>query len=296
MNRDVRESYKVATKCLNRKSGFICFPYESRRTGIYPAGTVRQPMDGMGSREDGAGAAMKAIQCVEMTSRGEAVHPRAGDKSYPSFFLQRCTQCKRCTEECPFGVLNEDEKGTPLLRATRCRRCGICLGACPERIVSFKDYSVDIVASMIKAIEVPDAADEKPRILALLCENDAFPALDIVGQHRLRINPYVRVIPVRCLGSVNTVWVSEALSKGYDGVILIGCKYGDDYQCHFIKGSELATTRGGNIREKLHQMAMESERVEIHQLEIAEYERLPLIFDKFMEVINQFGMNPFKGL
>jgi len=277
-------------------SHFICFPYESRRTGIYPAGTVRQPMDGMGSREDAAGAAMKAIQCVEMTSRGEAVHPRAGDKSYPSFFLQRCTQCKRCTEECPFGVLNEDEKGTPLLRATRCRRCGICLGACPERIISFKDYSVEIVASMIKAIEVPDEADEKPRILALLCENDAFPALDIVGQHRLRINPYVRVIPVRCLGSVNSVWVTEAISKGYDGVILIGCKYGDDYQCHFIKGSELATTRGGNIREKLEQMAMESERVEIHQLEIAEYERLPEIFDKFMEVIDEFGMNPFKGM
>lgn len=277
-------------------SHFICFPYESRRTGVYPAGAVRQPMDGMGSREDATGAAMKAIQCVEMISRGEAVHPRAGDKSYPSFFLQRCTQCKRCTEECPFGVLNEDEKGTPLLRTTRCRRCGICLGACPERIISFKDYSVDIVASMIKAIEVPDESDEKPRILALLCENDAFPALDIVGQHRLRINPYVRVIPVRCLGSVNSVWVTEAVSKGYDGVILIGCKYGDDYQCHFIKGSELATTRGGNIREKLEQMAMESERVEIHQLEIAEYERLPEIFDKFMEVIDEYGMNPFKGM
>ena len=110
-----------------------------------PPDAVRQPMDGLGSREDGAGAALKAIQCVEMTSRGEAVHPRAGDKSYPDFFLQRCTQCKRCTEECPFGVLNEDEKGTPLLRATRCRRCGVCMGACPERIVSFKDYSVDIV-------------------------------------------------------------------------------------------------------------------------------------------------------
>ena len=277
-------------------SHFICFPYESRRTGIYPAGCVRQPMDGLGSREDAAGAAMKAIQCVEMTSRGEAVHPRAGDKSYPFFFLQRCTQCKRCTEECPFGVLNEDEKGTPLLRATRCRRCGICLGACPERIVSFKDYSVDIVASMIKAIEVPEASEEKPRILALLCENDALPALELSAQHRLRINPFVRVIPVRCLGSVNTVWISEAVSKGYDGVLLIGCKYGDDYQCHFIKGSELATTRGENIREKLQKMAMESERVEIHQLEISEYMRLPEIFNKFMGVIDKFGMNPFKGM
>ena len=277
-------------------SHFICFPYESRRTGIYPAGTVRTPMDGAGSREDGTGAALKAIQCVEMTSRGEAVHPRAGDRSYPEFFLQRCTQCKRCTEECPFGVLNEDAKGTPLLRATRCRRCGVCMGACPERIVSFKDYSVDIVASMIKAVEVPDESEEKPRVLALLCENDAFPALDLVGQHRLPYNPFVRVIPVRCLGSVNSVWITEAISAGYDGVLLIGCKHGDDYQCHFIKGSELAVARGENIREKLMQMAMETERVEIHELQISDYERLPEIFNAFSEVIEQYGMNPFKGM
>jgi len=277
-------------------SHFVCFPYESRRTGIYPAGGVRQPMDGLSSREDAAGAALKAIQCIEMTSRGEAVHPRAGDISYPDFFLQRCTQCKRCTEECPFGVLNEDEKGTPLFTATRCRRCGVCLGACPERIVSFKDYSVDIVASMIKAIEVPDEMDEKPRILALLCENDAFPAMDLLGQHRIRCNPFIRVVPVRCLGSVNSVWVTEAISKGYDGVILVGCKYGDDYQCHFIKGSELAVSRGDNIREKLEQMAMENERVELHQLQISEFRELAEIFNNFSEVIDEYGMNPFKGM
>ncbi|MBU1652100.1 hydrogenase iron-sulfur subunit, partial [bacterium] len=225
-------------------SHFICFPYESRRTGIYPTGSVRQPMDGVGAREDATGAALKAIQCMEMTSRGEAVHPRAGDKSYPDFFLQRCTQCKRCTEECPFGVLNEDEKGTPQVWATRCRRCGVCMGACPERIVSFKDYSVDIISSMVKAVEVPEEYDEKPRILAFLCENDAFPAMDIVGQHRLKVNPFVRIIPVRCLGSMNVAWITDAISTGFDGVILIGCKYGDDYQCHFIKGSELADYRG----------------------------------------------------
>ncbi len=277
-------------------SHFICFPYESRRTGIYPAGSVRQPMDGVAGREDGAGAALKAIQCVEMTSRGEAVHPRAGDTSHPDFFLQRCTQCKRCTEECPFGVLNEDEKGTPLLQVTRCRRCGVCMGACPERIVSFADYSVNIITSMIKAIEVPDESDEKPRVLAILCENDAFPAMDLVGKHRLQCNPFIRIVPVRCLGSINSVWVSEAMSVGYDGVILIGCKYGDDYQCHFIKGSELASTRTDNIREKLQQMAMENERIELHQLQISEYAKLPEIFENFMSVIEEYGMNPFKGM
>ena len=277
-------------------SHFICFPYETRRTGIYAAGPVRQPMDGLAAREDAAGAALKAIQCVEMTSRGEAVHPRAGDNSHPIFFFQKCTSCKRCTEECPFGVLNEDPKGLPLLQATRCRRCGVCMGACPERIVSFEDYSVDIIANMIKAVEVPDEDEEKPRILALMCENDAIPALDLVGRHRLRYSPYIRVIPVRCIGSVNSVWVTEALSAGYDGVLVIGCKYGDDYQCHFVKGSELAATRSENIREKLDKMALENQRLELHQLEISEYRRLPEIFDNFMNVIEEYGLNPFKGM
>jgi quinone-modifying oxidoreductase subunit QmoB len=277
-------------------SHFICFPYETRRTGIYTTGSVRQPMDGLSSRIDAAGAALKAIQCVEMTSRGEAVHPRAGDRSYPEFFLQRCTQCKHCTEECPFGVLNEDAKGTPLLQATRCRRCGVCMGACPERIISFKDYSVDIIGSMIKAVNVPDEFDEKPRILALLCENDALPAMELAAQHGLQYTPFVRVIPVRCLGSVNIVWITEALSAGYDGIILMGCKFGEDYQCHFIRGSELAEIRGENVKEKLQQMALENERVELHQIEIADYEKIPQIFNNFAEMIEEIGMNPFKGM
>ncbi|RJP30749.1 MAG: hydrogenase iron-sulfur subunit [Candidatus Omnitrophota bacterium] len=277
-------------------SHFICFPYETRRTGIYTVGCVRNPMDAQSCREDAAGAALKAIQCVEMTARGEAVHPRSGDQSYPEFFLQRCTQCKRCTEECPFGVLNEDTKGTPLPNATRCRRCGVCMGACPERIVSFKDYSVDMIASMIKAVEVPDEFEEKPRVLCLACENDAYPALDMAAMRGLHYSPFVRIIPLRCLGSMNVVWVADALSKGFDGVILMGCKYGDDYQCHFIKGSELANRRGDNIKEKLQQLALENERVALHQVEIADYNKVPGYIDEFMEVIEQVGMNPFKGM
>jgi len=77
---------------------------------------------------------------------------------------------------------------------------------------------------------------------------------------------------------------------------MIGCKYGDDYQCHFIKGSELAVSRGENIREKLQQMSMENERVELHELQISEYYKLPEIFNNFMEVIETYGMNPFKGM
>ncbi|RJP55861.1 MAG: FAD-dependent oxidoreductase [Deltaproteobacteria bacterium] len=277
-------------------SHYICFPYETRRTGIYAAGCVRQPMDGAACTDDAAGAVLKAIQCVELTAQGKAVHPRAGDMSYPELYLSRCTQCKRCTEECPFGMYNEDEKGNPLPNPTRCRRCGICMGSCPERIISFKDYSVDIIGSMVKAIDVPEEDEEKPRVVAFLCENDAYPSLDIVGRKRMTYSPYVRVIPLRCLGNVNLVWIADALSSGIDGVILIGCKHGDDYQCHYIKGSELASIRMGKIKETLDRLRLESDRVRILELSIDEYAQLPGIFDDFMETIDKVGPNPYKDM
>ncbi len=276
-------------------SHFICFPYETRRTGIYAAGCVRAPNDSVTCREDAAGAALKAIQCVELTAQGTAVHPRWGDRSFPDFLMQRCTKCKRCTEECPFGTLNEDKDGTPKPNPFRCRRCAICLGSCPERIISFADYSVDIISSMIKAVEVPDEEEEKPRMLGLLCENDAYPALDAAGLKRLKYSPHIRFIPVRCLGAVNVVWIADALSAGYDGVLLVGCKSGDDYQCHMIRGSEIMGTRGENIQEKLKQLALEDARVRLEELSISEFDRLTQIIDEFAAQIEEVGPNPFKG-
>jgi quinone-modifying oxidoreductase subunit QmoB len=279
-------------------SNYICFPYETQRTGIYAAGAIRRAMTIEESMEDAAGAALKAIQCVESANRGMAVHPRSGDMTFPEFFFQRCTQCKRCTVECPFGALDDDAKGTPKANPTRCRRCGTCMGACPERIISFADYTIDSIGSQIKAIGVPSEDDyEEPplRFLALICENDAFPALDMVGLNRMDYSPDVRFIPVRCLGSVNTIWIKDALAQGMDGVILIGCKHGDDYQCHFVKGSELAEIRVKKIGDALASLALEEERVAFVELAIDEYDRLPKVINDFVEEVDALGPNPFKG-
>ncbi len=277
-------------------SNYICFPYETRRTGIYSAGAVRQPMGLALAAEDAAGAALKAIQCVSSANRGVAVHPRSGDSSYPIFNFVRCTQCKRCTEECPFGALDDDPKGTPMPNPSRCRRCGTCMGACPERVISFENYNIDMIGSMIREMQVPPKMDEGgPRVLILACENDAYPALDMAAVRKKAWSPYVRIIPVRCLGSVNAVWVADSMSKGIDGVLLLGCKFGDDYQCHFVKGSELCNRRKDNISESLKRLGVEPERVDQLQVAIDEYDKVPGMIDEFMSAIVKMGPNPFKG-
>jgi len=276
-------------------SHFICFPYETRRTGIYAAGPVRRPMDMAQAAEDATGAALKAIQAIENAGVGRAAHPRSGDLSFPRVRLEGCTQCKRCTVECPFGAIDEDEKRYPVFNESRCRRCGTCMGACPVRVISFENYSVETVGAQIKAVDMPDEFSGKPRILILACENDAYPALDMAGMEKHLYSAFVRAIPVRCLGSVNTIWITDALNSGYDGVMMMGCKHGENYQCHFVKGSELAHYRMGKIDDTLKQLALEPERVATYEVAITDADRVPKLIDEYAAKIKEIGMSPLKG-
>jgi quinone-modifying oxidoreductase subunit QmoB len=274
-------------------SNFICFPYETRRTGIYAAGTVREPMDVTFAAEDAAGAALKATQSLQLIGSGRATHPRSGDLSLPATRYQGCTQCGRCSQECPFSAIELDARGFPALNPERCRRCGICMGACPVQVISFEDYSVQQLSATLKAIDFgPDP--DVPRIVALACENDAYPAFDLAGINRLGFDAAVRVVPLRCLGSLNVAVVADALSSGIDGIMLMGCKSGDDYQCHFIQGSALAAKRLGNVMETLNRLTIEPERVRPVEIEITEYDRIPEIVGDFVDAVRKLGSNPYK--
>jgi quinone-modifying oxidoreductase subunit QmoB len=276
-------------------SHFICFPYETRRSGIYTAGPVRRPMDMAESAEDATGAVLKAIQAIEGARQGASMLPRTGDLSFPKIGMDKCTKCRRCTVECPFGAIDEDAQGRPIVNAARCRRCGTCMGSCPVQTITFDNYNPQMVNAMIEAVDVPDEDAGKPRILVLACENDAYPALDMAGINRRQWSPHVRTIPVRCLGSVTMQWISTALQKGYDGVMLMGCKSGDDYQCHFIKGSHIAGERMARVGDTLKSLALEKERVVMQEIAIADSHRVPEVLNGFAEVIGKLPPNPMKG-
>jgi len=162
------------------------------------------------------------------------------------------------------------------------------------RVISFDNYSIDTVGQQIKNCDIPEEFDEKPRMLVLACENDAYPALDMGAQQGNSYSQWARVIPVRCLGSINTIWITDALNSGYDGIILMGCQKGENYQCHFVKGSELAHMRMSKIDDTLTQLNLEKERVATYEVAITDIERAPQLINDMAETVARVGMSPFK--
>ena len=203
-------------------SHFICFPYETRRTGIYAAG-CRARADGHRDRcrSDGAGAALKAIQAIELAAqrRGRAPARRATSRC-PDFFLQRCTQCKRCTEECPFGALDEDEKGTPKPNPTPLPPLRHLHGRLPGAHHLLHEL-------LGRHDRLDDQGDRRPGRRG----EPTHPRADLrerrlpgarhgrPGAHQ--VQP-AHAASSRCAASarINLVWMADALSRGSTGVLL----------------------------------------------------------------------------
>jgi quinone-modifying oxidoreductase subunit QmoB len=94
---------------------------------------------------------------------------------------------------------------------------------------------------------------------------------------------------------MNLVWIADTLSKGIDGVLLLGCAHGEGYQCHFIKGSELSNVRLSKVRETLDRLVLESDRVKYESISITDYDKLPALLDQFADKLIEIGPNPYKG-
>lgn len=80
-----------------------------------------------------------------------------------------------------------------------------------------------------------------------------------------------------------------------DGIMLMGCKKGEDYQCHFVTGSALAFERMSKIDDTLNQLQLEPERVRVCEVEITDIHRTPKLINDYAAKIDEIGMNPFKG-
>ena len=57
----------------------------------------------------------------------------------------------------------------------------------------------------------------------------------------------------------------------------------------------MPNTVWGKISETLQRLVLEPERIQVEQLAIDEYVKIPELIDGFLETLSEFDPNPYKG-
>lgn len=261
-----------------------CFPLESMAQGIYMAGSCQEPMDMSNAARSGLSAACKALRAAGGRVPVSPLAVRV-DKA-------GCDKCKRCVEECPYGVLYLDRDGYPVPDQLYCRTCLCCVGACPRHCISAQAFSTPQLVKMITA-RVRELGPGEPRVIAFLCENDAYRAALEAGRLKLDYPAGVYVIPVRCVGSLNMVLIQDGLPEGIDGFMIAGCRSGE---CHYISGPDRTKERIENIKITLGEIMIEPERVKFLHLGVRDAAKFVSEAGKFVDQLKKMGPSPFKGM
>ncbi|MDR2549131.1 MAG: hydrogenase iron-sulfur subunit [Desulfobulbus sp.] len=121
---------------------------------------------------------------------------------------------------------------------------------------------------------------KEPIIIAFCCNWCSYAAADLAGISRLQYPGSIRIIRVMCSGMVHPDLVLQALNKGADGVIVVGCHLGE---CHYLKGNEMALARAEIIADTLEDLGIAAERFQLVWVSSSEPERLVAAFRAMSE-------------
>jgi coenzyme F420-reducing hydrogenase delta subunit len=89
-----------------------------------------------------------------------------------------------------------------------------------------------------------------------------------------------------CTGRVDPALVAEAFSKRLDGLLVVGCYFGD---CHYITGNLQGKIKVGLASRVLEYVGLDSRRVSFDQCSSAEGDRFVQLVTEFDRAIRDLG-------
>lgn len=132
-------------------------------------------------------------------------------------------------------------------------------------------------------------AEFEPKIIGFLCNWCSYAGADLAGTSRMQYPPNVRIIRLMCSGSLDPLYVFRALTQGADGVLIGGCHPGD---CHYIDGNYKARRRIAVIKEALHQIGLDDDRVWLRWISASEGDKFARTIKEMVEELKKKGPNP----
>jgi NADH-quinone oxidoreductase subunit E len=126
----------------------------------------------------------------------------------------------------------------------------------------------------------------EPKILGFLCNWCSYAGADLAGVSRIQYATNLRVIRVMCSGRVDPIFILNAFLRRIDGVLVLGCHFGD---CHYINGNYSAEKRILAARKVLSYTALEPQRLCLDWVSAAEGDRFAMLVNDFVNKIKELG-------
>jgi len=191
-----------------------------------------------------------------------------------------CSGCGICVMACPYEAPTLFEKGVngsvdrfSMVDGNRCMGCGICVAACPAGAIARNGVSNQEITSQI----ISNPTNTAPSLAIFICDwcLRADSDLTILESYPDPVN----VIHIPCSGRIDPQMALLALGRGYDGVLVCGCKPGE---CHYVRGTTIGSCKMEMLGRMYGQMEMTGEPVRFVQIGTQERGRIRTEIDAML--------------
>jgi heterodisulfide reductase subunit A len=257
-------------------------PVDFATDGIFLAGTAHGPKGIADAISQGRGAASHAL--IPLTTGKVENEPLVSvvDDSL-------CIACQKCEEVCNFGAIGvnpDTEKMVSESNPLLCKGCGDCAAACPAGAITMSHFADNQLIPMISEAVKGEFVDERPRIVAFLCNWCSYAGADTCGVSRFQYPTNIRPIRVMCSGRIPKSFVLQAFLEGADGVLIGGCHIGD---CHYLEGNYDAQRRYHELREVVEKVGIDPKRVRLEWVSASEGKRFAQVVTDFVNQVKELG-------
>lgn len=108
----------------------------------------------------------------------------------------------------------------------------------------------------------------------------------MAGVSRLQYTPEIKIVRLMCTGRVDPALVARAFSKKLDGLLVVGCYFGD---CHYISGNYQAQAKLDMTRRLLKHVGVHEDRLAFRQCSSGEASVFVRLVTEFDQRIRELG-------
>jgi len=217
---------------------------------------------------------------------------------------ENCDGCGICIDKCPYGAIlyiehhEDDLQGSCPIKIDKalCEGCGICVSSCSRGGVIIDEYRLDKISSQISSIIKTyrsEIVKSEPLIVAFCCNWGSYMAADTAGVLKREYPPNVIIVRINCTGILHQDIILEALQKGVDGVMILGCRMGE---CKYRQGDYHAANRIPSLKALLKRRGINPDRLMSGWISSADGLKLAEMTKSFTNHIKKMSPSPMRHL